>query len=69
MSGPHRPQVAELPEHQVHRAEAMSVRASRTELRVRARAEATLRLAIDKAPSLPRPPAQTPPAPKGKTPD
>ena len=54
---------------QVHRAEAMSVRASRTELRVRARAEATLRLAIDKAPSLPRPPAQTPPAPKGKTPD
>jgi hypothetical protein len=55
---------------QVHRAEAISVRASRTELRVRATAEATLRLNIDKAPSLPRPTIPTPPgATKGSRPD
>jgi hypothetical protein len=50
---------------QVHRAEATSVRASVADLRVRALAEATLRLSINKAPSLPRPPApprSTPPA-------
>ena len=54
---------------EVHRAEATSVRASVAELRVRALAEANIRLSINKAPSLPRPPA--PPgtatdAPKGK---
>jgi hypothetical protein len=55
---------------QVHRAEATSVRASRTEIRVRAMAEATLRLNIDKAPSLPRPTIPTPPgATKGSRPD
>jgi hypothetical protein len=42
---------------QIQRAEATSVTASISELRVRAVAEAKLRLAIDKAPSLPRPPA------------
>lgn len=47
---------------QVHRAEATSVRASVSALRVRAMAEATLRLNIDKTPSLPRPPAQARPA-------
>jgi hypothetical protein len=57
---------------QVHRAEATSVRASVADLRVRAFAEAHIRLAISKAPSLPRPPA--PPgtaaaAPKGKAKD
>lgn len=41
---------------QIHRAEATSVSASVAELRVRALAEAEIRLAIDKAPSLPRPP-------------
>lgn len=41
---------------QIHRAEATSVRASLTELRVRALAEASLRLDISKAPGLPRPP-------------
>ena len=41
---------------QVHRAQATAVRASTQELRVRAVAEANLRLAIDKAPSVPRPP-------------
>ena len=40
----------------VQSAEATSVRASVTDLRVRALAEATIRLSIDKAPSLPRPP-------------
>lgn len=40
----------------VLRAEATSVRATTTELRVRAIAEANLKLAINKAPSLPRPP-------------
>jgi hypothetical protein len=40
----------------VHRAEATSVRASVSAIRVRARAEANLKLAIDKAPSVPRPP-------------
>ena len=57
---------------QVHRAEATSVRASISDLRVRAMAEATLRLAIDKAPSLPRPPAPARPvadSTKGKNPD
>jgi hypothetical protein len=42
---------------EVHRAEATSVRASLAELRVRALAEANIRLSINKAPSLPRPPA------------
>jgi len=42
---------------QVKRAEATSVRASISDIRVRALAEANLRLAINKAPSLPRPPA------------
>lgn len=42
---------------QVHRAEATSVRASVADIRVRALAEANLRLSISKAPSLPRPPA------------
>lgn len=41
----------------VHHAEATSVRASVNEIRVRARADASLRLSINKAPSLPRPPA------------
>ena len=57
---------------QVHRAEATSVRASVADLRVRAMAEATLSLAIDKTPSLPRPPAPPRPAAdsgKGKNPD
>ncbi|HEX9562668.1 MAG TPA: DUF4403 family protein [Gemmatimonadaceae bacterium] len=40
----------------VHRAEATSVRASIAELRVRALAEASLRLDISKAPTVPRPP-------------
>lgn len=50
---------------EVKRAEAMSVRASVAELRVRALAEANIRLSISKAPSLPRPPAppRTDPAP------
>lgn len=57
---------------QVHRAEATSVRASVADLRVRALAEANIRLSISKAPSLPRPPA--PPgaaseSPKGKAKD
>ena len=51
---------------QVHRAEATSVRASVSELRVRAVAEANLKLSINKAPSLPRPPA-TPPLPATDT--
>lgn len=56
---------------QVHRAEATSVRASVAEIRVRAMAVANLRLSIDKAPSLPRPPAPPRPAsdttkPKGR---
>jgi hypothetical protein len=46
---------------QVHHAEATSVRASVANLRVRALAEANIRLSISKAPSLPRPPA--PPRP------
>jgi hypothetical protein len=41
----------------VTRAEATSVRASVADLRVRATAEANMRLDINKAPSLPRPPA------------
>jgi hypothetical protein len=50
---------------EVKRAEATSVRASVAELRVRALAEANIRLSISKAPSLPRPPAppRTDPAP------
>lgn len=44
----------------IHRAEATSVRASRTELRVRALAEADIRLDISKAPALPRPPRSIP---------
>jgi hypothetical protein len=52
----------------VHRAEATSVRASVADLRVRALAEANIRLSISKAPSLPRPPAPPRPAPApGKT--
>lgn len=51
---------------QVHRAEATSVRASVANLRVRATAEANLRLDINKAPSLPRPP--TPPRPSDTAP-
>lgn len=47
----------------IHRAEATSVRASVADLRVRAQAEATMRLAINKAPSLPRPPTPPRPAP------
>ncbi len=60
---------------QVNRAEAISVRASVADLRVRASANANIRLAISKAPSLPRPPAPPRPAPgssappKGKTRD
>lgn len=50
---------------QVNRAEATSVRASVADLRVRALAEANIRLSIDKAPSLPRPPA--PPKPVADT--
>jgi hypothetical protein len=42
----------------VNRAEATSVRASVADIRVRALAEANIRLSISKAPSLPRPPAQ-----------
>lgn len=42
---------------EVHRANATSVRASVADLRVRALAEANIRLSISKAPSLPRPPA------------
>ena len=56
----------------VNRAEATSVRASVADLRVRALAEANIRLSISKAPSLPRPPAQTRPAAetlRGKTRD
>jgi hypothetical protein len=58
----------------VHRAEATAVRASIADIRVRALAEATMRLSIDKAPSLPRPPVPTPavtdtPAPKQKVRD
>jgi hypothetical protein len=41
----------------VQRAEATSVRASLSEIRVRALAEATIRLDISKAPTVPRPPA------------
>jgi hypothetical protein len=41
----------------IHRAEATSVHASVTEIRVRALAEASIRLDISKAPGLPRPPA------------
>jgi hypothetical protein len=47
---------------QVHRAEATSVRASVNDIRVRALAEANIKLAISKAPSLPRPPAPPRPA-------
>jgi hypothetical protein len=51
---------------QVNRAEATSVRASVADLRVRALAEANIRLSITKAPpSLPRPPA--PPKPVAET--
>ena len=46
----------------VNRAEATAVRASVSEIRVRALAEANIRLSIDKAPSLPRP---TIPSPSG----
>ena len=59
----------------IKRAYATSVRASVADLRVRATAEAKIRLAIDKAPSLPRPPApprpaaETTAAPKGKSRD
>jgi hypothetical protein len=49
---------------QVHRAEATSVRASVADLRVRALAEANIRLSISKAPSLPRPPAAPGTAPE-----
>ncbi len=49
---------------QVQRAEATSVRASLRELRVRARADANIRLDISKAPSLPRAPNAIP-APAG----
>jgi hypothetical protein len=41
----------------IHRAEATSVHASVSEIRVRAMAEASIRLDISKAPGLPRPPA------------
>jgi hypothetical protein len=41
---------------EIHSAAATSVRASIDEIRVRATAEASLRLSIDKAPSVPRPP-------------
>jgi hypothetical protein len=41
----------------VHRAEATSVHASREVIRVRALAEASIRLDINKAPTIPRPPA------------
>jgi hypothetical protein len=41
----------------IHRAEATSVHASLSEIRVRAQAEASIRLDISKAPGLPRPPA------------
>lgn len=52
---------------EVHHAEATSVRASIADLRVRALAEANLRLDISKAPSLPRPPAPPrTPAPDSK---
>jgi len=57
---------------EVKHAEATSVRASVADLRVRALAEANIRLSIDKAPSLPRPPAPprgTPAAAKGKAKD
>jgi hypothetical protein len=47
----------------IKRAEATSVRASVADLRVRAQADATIRLSINKAPSLPRPPAPPRPAP------
>jgi hypothetical protein len=50
---------------QVHRAQATSVRATVDQLRVRAMAEANLRLAINKAPSVPRPPE----APRGTSTD
>jgi hypothetical protein len=55
----------------VRRAEATAVRASVADIRVRALAEANIRLAIDKAPSLPRPPAPSLPdsqanKPKGR---
>ena len=54
---------------EVHHAEATSVRASVADLRVRALAEANLRLDISKAPSLPRPPAPPrPPEPDSKPP-
>lgn len=43
-------------------AEATAVRASIADIRVRALAEATIRLSIDKAPSLPRPPIPSRPA-------
>ena len=46
----------------VNRAEATAVRASVSEIRVRALADANIRLSIDKAPSLPRP---TIPSPSG----
>jgi hypothetical protein len=49
---------------QVHHAEATSVRASVADLRVRALAEANIRLSISKAPSLPRPPAAPGTAPE-----
>lgn len=57
---------------QIQRAEATSVRASVANLRVRALAEANIRLSISKAPSLPRPPAppRSAPAPgRGKAKD
>lgn len=60
---------------EIHRAEATSVRASVADLRVRAMAEANIRLAINKAPSMPRPPApprqaaESSAAPKSKSRD
>jgi hypothetical protein len=45
---------------QIHRAEATTVHATISELRVRALAEADLRLDISKAPGVPRPPPQPP---------
>jgi hypothetical protein len=52
----------------VRRAEATAVRASVADIRVRALAEANIRLSIDKAPSLPRPPAQSRPDSQGDKP-
>lgn len=51
---------------QIQRAGATSVRASTRELRVRAEADANLRLTISKAPSVPRPPRPRPSSPAGQ---